>query len=281
MKYISKEKGLLLPMHYNYVLQALLYNTFSNEIANFLHTEGFTLNNRRFKLFTFSRILEKGSRVYGKRLAELKSQLNINSKFLTRKNSKVEEALYFENGFSFYFSSPKNFLIEDIGSRAVSIPKSILSGQEIFIESIEVLPHLSFSNKLNIKTLSPVTVYSTAKIEGKRKLTYYYSPHEKEFPDLIQKNAEKKYVLINGVKPKGSLNITPLYFNEKRNRAVVYFKDTRIEGWTGVFTLEGEPDIINVVYEAGLGSKNPEGFGMWEPYEDRRSQDSEKKHDKD
>jgi len=272
IKYASEQKGLLLPVHYNDVLQALLYRTFSNEIAKFLHNEGFSLGKRHFKLFTFSRILNKGNKVYGERLSNLKRRLKINNSFFfkPRRNATNEEALYFKEGVSFYFSSPKDFIIEDMGNRAVSIPQSILLNQDIFVTSIEVIPTQKFSNRISIKMLSPVTVYSTIRTRDKKALTYYYSPYEKEFSTLIQKNAEKKYTLINGTKSNETLKITPLYFNEKRNRAVVYFKNTRIEGWTGVFTLEGGTNLIKTVYEAGLGSKNPEGFGMWAPFKNTK-----------
>ncbi len=137
------------------------------------------------------------------------------------------------------------------------------------IASIEVMPEPKFSNKMNIKMLSPMTVYSTMKTKEGRSKTYYYSPYEKEFSKLVQRNAQKKYQLITGNVSSGTLKITPLYFTEKRNRTVVYFKDTRIEGWTGVFVLEGDINLIKGTYEAGLGSKNPEGFGMWKIYTKR------------
>ncbi|MCD6107384.1 MAG: hypothetical protein J7J57_04175 [Caldisericaceae bacterium] len=27
---------------------------------------------------------------------------------------------------------------------------------------------------------------------------------------------------------------------------------------------------IKIAYDAGLGGKNPEGFGMWEPFENKK-----------
>ncbi len=271
LKYITKQKGLLLPLHYNSILQALIYKTFSKELAASLHDEGFTLNNRHFKLFNFSRILNRGRKVSGDNLKTLKQQVGINEDFyfISKRNAAIEEALYFENSIEFYFSSPKDILIEDIGNKAITTQKGTLLGQDIFIASIEVMPEPKFSNKMNIKMISPMTVYSTMKTKEGRSKTYYYSPYEKEFSKLVQRNAQKKYQLITGNVSSGTLKITPLYFTEKRNRTVVYFKNTRIEGWTGVFVLEGDVNLIKVTYEAGLGSKNPEGFGMWKIYTKR------------
>ena len=272
LKYATKQKGLLLPLHYNSVLQALIYRTFSDEIASSIHEKGFTLGKRHFKLFTFSRILNRGNKVFGSKLRNLKKQLGIDKDFYFKSKRKTaeEEALYFEGGIEFYFSSPKDFLIEDIGNKAISIPQTTLLGQDIFVTSIEVMSNPGFSTKMNIKMLSPMTVYSTMKTEEGNAKTYYYSPYEKEFSILIQKNSQKKYQLINNTSTNGTLKITPLHFNEKRNRMVVYFKNTRVEGWTGVFTLEGDVGLIKATYDAGIGSKNSEGFGMWAPFKEKK-----------
>ncbi|MEA3313581.1 MAG: CRISPR-associated endoribonuclease Cas6 [Caldisericota bacterium] len=270
--YESRKKGLLLPIHYNYYIESLIYHTFSKEVSEALHNEGFILDKRRFKLFTFSRILKKGQRVTGNQLKRLKKDLNIKNAtaFYSHKKTDTEEALFFENAINFYFSSVKNFVVEDMGSRAISIPQSSLLNQNIFVVSIEVLAPPKFENKMNIKMLSPMTMYSTMKTSDENIKTYYYSPYEKEFSELITKNAKKKYKTAYSNDIEGNLQLTPLYFEERRNRAVVYFKNTRIDGWTGVFKLEGNPELIKITYDAGLGGKNPEGFGMWEPFRDKK-----------
>ena len=50
------EEPLVIPVQYNYAVQSMLYDNISQELADFLHDEGFTLNDQRFKLFTFSRL---------------------------------------------------------------------------------------------------------------------------------------------------------------------------------------------------------------------------------
>jgi CRISPR-associated endoribonuclease Cas6 len=272
ISYESKEKGLLLPIHYNYYLESLIYRTFSKKVAAILHDEGFVLNKRHFRLFTFSRILNKGKKVDGRQFKVLKKELNIKNylTFRSRRKTTIDEALYFNNGISFYFSSVKDFIIEDMGSRAISLPKASLLNQDIFIKSIEVLPTPKFENKMSIKMLSPLTMYSTVKTSDGNSKTYYYSPYEKEFSGLITKNAKKKYKTVYSKEIEEKLQLTPLHFEERRNRAVIYFKNTRIDGWTGVFKLEGNLDLIKITYDTGLGGKNPEGFGMWELFENKK-----------
>jgi len=82
---------ILLPLHYNQVLQALFYNTLSEEIAKQLHTQGFPFEKRRFKLFVYSRIQER---------------------------AKHDERglLRFGPTITLYFSSPVLDLIQDFGT---------------------------------------------------------------------------------------------------------------------------------------------------------------------
>ncbi len=270
--YKPKNGGLLLPIHYNYPLEALIYKTFSRDVANILHTRGFVLGKRHFKLFTFSRILNKGEKVFGEELKHLKILFGIKDGFAFRSVRRVdfEEALFFSGEISIYFSSVKDFIVKDIGLRILTLPSFEILGQEISLSSLEPIKEPEISDNMIIKMLSPVTAYSTIQTEDGKKKTYYYSPDEKKFSELIRNNAVKKYIITYGRHPiDDRLELFPFYFNEKRNRAVVYFKGFRIEAWTGIFRLAGNPDLLKITYEAGLGAKNSNGFGMWQIYKPR------------
>jgi len=49
-----------------------------------------------------------------------------------------------------------------------------------------------------------------------------------------------------------------------KNGKLVIYKGFIIKGWMGKFRLRGNPELIKFSYEAGLGAKNSQGFGMWE-----------------
>ncbi|MEO0090481.1 MAG: CRISPR-associated endoribonuclease Cas6, partial [candidate division WOR-3 bacterium] len=55
----SKEEKIVLPIHYNHLLQAFIYNNIDKDLANFLHNEGYKYQKRNFKMFVFSRIFSK------------------------------------------------------------------------------------------------------------------------------------------------------------------------------------------------------------------------------
>lgn len=264
--------GLLLPIHYNYYIESLIYRTFSEQVALILHAKGFALGKRKFKLFTFSRILEKGEKVSGEKLRYLKTLFKVEDGFAFRsvRRDAFDEALFFGDKISFYFSSVKNFVTEDLGTRIMMLPHFKLIGQKILLSSLEVVREPEFFDNMIIKMLSPVTVYSTMKTEDGKRKTYYYSPREREFSELIKGNAVKKYIVTYGRHPiDDRLELYPYYFSEEKNRMVVYFKGIRIEGWTGIFRLAGNPELIKITYDAGLGARNPNGLGMWRLYRPR------------
>ena len=45
-----------IPIHYNHIVQAMIYSNLSEEFAEFLHEQGYRYGKRKFKLFTYSRI---------------------------------------------------------------------------------------------------------------------------------------------------------------------------------------------------------------------------------
>jgi len=243
--YENLNEKLILPLHYNFYLQILIYKTLSPLLATKLHNEGFILNKRKFKLFTFSRILNKGEKI--------------------KKNGK--DFLLFKNGISFYFSSPIEDIISDFGERGLKEKEFNLLNQRVFISRIEVVTTPRIEEEVIIRMLSPVTIHSTLKNPEGKNITYYYKPNEKDFSSLIEKNAKKKYSLINKNEANNLyLKIEPFRFSVKKNFSVVIFKGTPIEGYTGIFKLKGSRELIMSTYDAGLGDRNSEGFGLWEPY---------------
>jgi len=240
-------KDIVFPVHdVKYLLHYLIYNSFSGQMAHKLYLEGFPVNGRKFKLFTISDILERG----------------------VVKNGYIN----FGQSITFYFSSPLHDTIANI--RRIFLKKSNIKINEfsLYLNEFSVVDEPNISGQVLAKTLSPVVEFSTFMHNGK-KITHYYYPTESEFKRLIEENARKKYIAIqqaqgmpvdeNIVKDL-RLDIEPYRFSQKRNERIVYFKHTVIKGYTGIYKLTGSPELIKVTYDAGLGAKSSEGFGMWE-----------------
>jgi len=95
---------------------------------------------------------------------------------------------------SFYLSSPKEKLIQQFAETLLKSPEVKLSRNLLIISSIEVFSKPDIQDDVTIRMLSPVTVYSTLFSTNGKKKTYYYSPFEKEFSQLIRANILKKYL---------------------------------------------------------------------------------------
>ena len=225
-----------LPIHYNHIIQAFIYNNISNKLASFLHKKGYSYGKRSFKLFTFSRLFGKFKLVNGN--------------------------IKFEDKVKLYIASPDKHFIQEFGESILKKNNLKLFNQKVKVSSIEVKTNPEIENEIFIKTLSPITVYSTLKkLDGKKK-TYYYSPYEEEFYFLIEENIKKKYEIIHKRKPTNyGLVIKPL---KNISEVIVKYKDFIIKGWTGEFELKGTVSFISLAYDTGLGSKNSQGFGMFE-----------------
>jgi CRISPR-associated endoribonuclease Cas6 len=133
------------------------------------------------------------------------------------------------------------------------------------IISVEVEPVPAYREKVIVKALSPITVYSTLMTPDGRKKTYYYNPFERDFQDLIIKNLQRKVRTWLGVE-SGNGSIKPHRVSARNERIVIY-KSTVIKGWDGLYELHLPPEQFQMAFDAGLGSKNSQGFGCVEVWE--------------
>jgi CRISPR-associated endoribonuclease Cas6 len=51
---------------------------------------------------------------------------------------------------------------------------------------------------------------------------------------------------------------------QPRDRKLIYYKGFVVQAWTGQYELKLPPGYLELAYDAGLGGKNSQGFGMVE-----------------
>jgi len=159
--------------------------------------------------------------------------------------------------------SPLPLVVEEIAKGLLKEGRVRLGKAVLQVESVSVRSFTVTKNEVTVKMLSPLTVYSTLENSGHRH-TYYYTPYEPRFQLLVGENLAKKYQLIFGRPADTSgFSIVPLKVGE-RDLKVVKFKGTVIKGWMGIYRLTGDPHLLEVALDAGLGSKNSQGFGCCE-----------------
>lgn len=223
-----------LSQHYNHLIQAAIYRSISPSLSLFLHEKGFTYGKRAFKMFTFSRLLGK--------------------------HRKEGNSLLFEGGITLHLSSPIERFIRDIANTMVRRGLFKVGTKELSVVELKFPEEPKIGGEIRIKTLSPITMYSTLFTQNGKKKTYYYSPYEKEFSRLVNENLKKKFYVLNNREIKLGVEISPIKVRE----CAVMYKDTVVRGWHGIFSLKGSISLIKLAYETGLGAKNSQGFGMFE-----------------
>ena len=242
---LEGEDKITLPTGFNEILQWFVYSSIKDE---WLHSIGFELNKRSFKLFTFSSILQKG-------------------RYLKEKSLFV-----FPRRISFIVASPVDWILQKLASGSIQRDNIDMWHNNVYLAEISVLkPHKVESNTILVRALTPIEVHSTFEtLNGKK--THYYTPFESEFSLLINENARKKWIAFFKKEPLSEIKIEPKGFNKEK---IVRFGTNEryviVKGWTGNFKIQGEPDFLKFILDAGIGSRNPQGFGLVEVMNEKRN----------
>ena len=224
-----------LPIASNESIQGLLYKAISEDFSysSKMHDEGRCFGGRKYKLFTFGE--PKGQyMIQGTEIVYLKEM-----RLTVRSLDPYFIQLLFE-----YFTKHEQIRI---GNCTVNVGELKLNDDRLFEDYIVV------------RTLSPITAYVTNE-DGH---TVYYSPNDEEFYDSLITNAHRKWGSVYGTEEKPLLNIRSSE-NVRYVKRATRFKGTYITAWHGTFILEGSPKFLDFLYQVGLGSKNSQGFGMFE-----------------
>ncbi len=228
-----------LPVHYAGLVQGLLYRVMENPaLKSYLHERGFAYENRRFKLFTFSRLMSGAVRY-----------------------DRDTGSLLLNPPIYLVICSPVSFILQEIGTGLLRRGRLRLGPARLEVREMYTAAPRVTQNTIRVRMLSPLVVYSTLPTANGRKFTYYYSPFEPRFSELVRENLAKKYALVHG-RPAfaDGFAIRPVGVTEKDHK-ITRYKDTIIKGWMGKYELSGDPDLLQVALDAGLGSKNSQGHG--------------------
>jgi CRISPR-associated endoribonuclease Cas6 len=231
----TKNDFISLPISYNHLVQASIYNSISDELAEFLHTTGYCVEKRKFKLFSFSRL---------------------NGPFQINKDKK--EICFFEN-IGLTISSLVDEFCESLVNTLLTKGEVQIGSNVLEVESINVKKVKVDQPEIRVKTLSPIVVYSTLLRPDGRKYTCYFQPGDPDFELLVDSNLKKKYYALHSREfSDGSLKVKPL---GRCKLSIVDYKDTVIKGYSGRFALSGPKDLLQIAIDGALGSKNSQGFG--------------------
>ena len=236
--------GFRTPVHYNHLVQGLIYSSLNRGMAEFIHNRGFPYGARVFRLFTFSRLIGPFKR--------------------------DGDQLVFLGPIHLWVSSPIQPIIEELACTWLHLGALQLGEDRLAVEAVDLEPTPDIGTSVVVRTLSPVTAYETLYAADGRAKTYYYAPTEHEFGQLCAANARRKLLALGGqVDESALLTVAPAGWQRHR-QVIINYKGTVIKAWHGAFRLSGQPELLRAVIDAGLGSKNAQGFGMVEIWEGAR-----------
>ncbi|MFY9413867.1 MAG: CRISPR-associated endoribonuclease Cas6 [Tepidanaerobacteraceae bacterium] len=231
------EKGeiLTLPIHYNHMVQAMIYNSLDNDMGDFLHDKGFAHGNRSFKMFAFSRLMGE------------------------YRIDKNEATITFVGPVSLVVTSPYSDFCNSLANGLLFKSSVRLGHAQVKVTDISLEKDLVDDEKIKINTLSPIVVYSTLLRPNGRKYTCYFEPGEKDFDVIMDNNLRNKYKAFHQTEPPAEhVSIRPL---KQPKLSIIDYKNFIIKGYSGTFILSGPAPLLQTAVECGLGSKNSQGFG--------------------
>lgn len=217
--YPIESNKVILPIQYNHIVQAMIYELLDEEMANFLHEEGFQNGKRVFKMFTFSRI---------------------SGKYFLDKKSGV---IIFNGPIKLTISSYFDEFSNSIGNSFLKRQKIHLGNNYLEAKQLAVEKENVGKEEIEICTLSPISTYSTLYRKDGKKFTYYFNPKEDEFSENIGNNLRNKYkAFYLKDAPEGELKIMPL---GRTRLSIVNYKGFVIKGYTGKFSMKGPIPFID------------------------------------
>lgn len=233
---------IVLPISYNHIVQSMIYGNLDCELGDFLHNKGFKKEKRTYKMFTFSRL--------------------IGDFMLNKENGQI----IFDKEVKLTISSPYNEFNNSIGYKLLSAEKIQLGNNQVIVKELKVEHENVNSEEIKITTLSPIVVYSTLFRADGKKFTYYFSPYEKEFSQIINRNIKNKYTAFyESDPPEEDIEIEPI---SRAKLSIVKYKDYVIKGYSGRFKIKGPVPLLELGISSGLGNKNSQGFGCVEVISD-------------
>lgn len=240
------------PVNYNYQMASYIYSVLPKRMRSFLHSSGFVLNKRVFKLFVFSRIFGD----------------------LTFRRENRRGVFVLDGEAWFFVSSLWHDFLREFVHGVLKRGKINIGKTEFKLEYVDVLEPPRFSDRVRIIMLSPMVAQRTYITPGGVKKTRFFSPWEPAFCELLNRNLLNKYrvTIKYGLLParriKRAVRIDPLEVDDIKDRVVVIYghgeKRKVLEGWLGKYVLRGPKTLIKVGYYAGLLYGNPKGLGMFE-----------------
>jgi CRISPR-associated endoribonuclease Cas6 len=247
-----------IPINYQYELSAAIYRIIDQGDSNFaryLHNTGYVVDNKPFRLFTFSRLNFEGYKIH-------------------KENGRIEHVgLNATLTVSFLIDKAAEEFIKGVFLKASLYIGDKISGAHYTIRLVEAQAPAYFSETMHYTCISPVLL-KRKRITGGED---YLSPTHQEFAKILISNLLNKAraftTTVNtsllwedhaeiAFKTKGEIKkngVTLKAFTPETTKMIAYIFD---------FELTMPTYLHEIGYHAGFGHLNSQGFGCVEVNEE-------------
>lgn len=243
----NPDQNPVIPINYQYEFSSWIYKTLhlaDPEFSEWLHTQGYSFKNKRFKLFTFSGLKIPQRRIEGDRINILSRKLEMQVSIL------LEESV---RRFITGIFQGERFSIGDRLSRA-----------NFRVHTVEYLPPLEERDDYVFETISPICVSRNALYKGKESVSFM-SPLDVGYERIFFENLVFKLLAARKDLEEYTHSSELEVLNQPKERLIrikAYTpEETFIKAYQFKFRIRAPFPLIDVGYSAGFGIKNSLGFG--------------------
>lgn len=249
---VNREKyGDCIPINYQYEASAAIYKILSradNEYAVWLHDNGFQLDNgKKFKLFTFSRLIIKNKQIIRNsgRIKILSDTIEWQISFLPEKSTqKFIEGLFLNQIF-------------EIGDNKSAV--------QFHITCVEAMQEPDYCEEMEFNTQSPICI----KFKNEDGRIDYLSPSDVRAPYLLFNGLLDRYKTFYGKSLPCSSEECKFEILSEPKSSLILIKagtkdQTRVRGYLCRFKVKAPVEIMKIIYSSGIGVQTSVGFGCVE-----------------
>lgn len=179
--------------------------------------------------------------------------------------------------FYWYVSSPFHQYLGLVAREFRNRANLSIGRKRFEIEKIEFLRSPSFNQHgVKFTCLSPISLHRDRhiKLKGRNGINSYVLPDHADFLTSLRDDIRFKYRVVKGE----NLKQIPVKFSfdksylRKRNNKITkliaienkHYRTDYVRGFLAPFKMEAEPEILQLIYDTGLGQFTKMGFGMVE-----------------
>lgn len=240
------ENRIIIPWQYLDFLRGIFYQALNlgiPRLAKEIHNNGFLIEGKKYKLATFSLLYPE-------------------------RYEKCSDGLSVQGHITWWVSSPIEPLINALSLGLLNHPTVRFGNDWLKVLHVRELKTPKFSESMTFTTLSPICVSTGERSDSGQFVKRFLSPPSNasisdsdDFVRILSENLERKAKIIFGqdYSCNRALLLEPLSTSKSK---LLKIKDTDVRAWMMSGRISGPAELLQLAYDAGLGERNTQGFGM-------------------